>query len=91
MWWKLSVLVAASVFALSGCTNDARQVNYSVLPDWLKDCKFYRIQSSTEKDVTVVRCPNSSTSTTVTEQSWKYTVDKTTIVIDGSTYEKVTK
>ena len=52
------------VFAvmLSGCAPSAeeRTANFTVMPEGLKDCKVYRISDGSE-NITVVRCPNSST------------------------------
>lgn len=90
--WKsgtFSALVAASVFVLSGCDSSPKEnlvyaqrsweVKYEVVPEWLKDCKFYEVKSLNKANLIIVRCPNSSTSTN--HREWK--VDKNMIVIDG--------
>lgn len=60
-------------------------------PDELKDCKRYEIHPTTyisSLPEIVYRCPNSITSTVVTVPQGKSTIQKTTIVIDGVTYNK---
>jgi hypothetical protein len=56
------------VFAvmLSGCAPSAeeRTANFTVMPEGLKDCKVYRISDGSE-NITVVRCPNSSTTSRI--------------------------
>ena len=52
------------------------------LPEGLKDCKIYGIQNGNSMSLSVVRCPNSTVSTTY--KSGKTTV--TTVVIDGKKY-----
>lgn len=69
------------MFVLSACTPSANEVSYPVLPDELKDCKFFRVDNG-GFPIRVVRCPNSTTSATF--QSGKTT--KTTVVIDGKEY-----
>jgi hypothetical protein len=73
------VLVAS---ALVGCTPGAETMTYEVLPDDLKDCKFYLLKNSSGDRIRVVRCPNSITSATYAQG--KTTVN--TVVIDGVEY-----
>jgi hypothetical protein len=65
------------VFAvmLSGCAPSAeeRTANFTVIPDGLKDCKIYRISDGGE-NITVVRCPNSSTTSSYRIGKTKKTV-----------------
>lgn len=83
MYLKTGVIVAALFVA--GCSPTAQQVEYPVLPPELADCKFYFISSGdVRSQIRVVRCPNSTTSST-------YKIGKsteTTIVIDGVEYER---
>ena len=79
---KYILLVMA--IALSGCTPSAQEIIWPVVPDELKDCKFYELVNSKGATMKVVRCPMSSTS--VQYQSGKTTVN--TIVIDGVEYTK---
>lgn len=78
------LLVIGMVVGLTACDNKYRVINESYnLPSELSDCKLYRVSSDIE-GIVVVRCPNSTTSTT-------YHVGKTTqnvVVIDGEKYEK---
>ena len=78
-------LVAATV-VLVGCSPSYEAMSMPVLPDELKDCKFYYV-SNGDRGMRVVRCPNSTTSTTYT--SGKTT--RTDVVIDGVTYRPVEK
>lgn len=80
------ISLAAAAIILAGCNPNYQPLSMPVLPDELKDCKFYWI---TNGDITmrVVRCPNSTTSTTYT--SGKTT--KTDVIIDGVTYRAVEK
>lgn len=56
------VLLALAVVVLAGC-NSAEQVYPKVKPHGLKDCEFYSMYIS-GSHMSVVRCPNSSTTTT---------------------------
>lgn len=60
--------------------------DYTVLPEELKDCKIFNI-SNGWGILTVVRCPNSSTSTIYSEGK---TIKKV-VVIDGVEYAPVIK
>lgn len=56
---KIIPLIA--VVLLAACSPNGHERNdYTVLPNGLKDCKFYRVSNGIE-EITVVRCPNSST------------------------------
>ncbi|MBP9779706.1 hypothetical protein KBD33_03745 [Candidatus Gracilibacteria bacterium] len=83
---KLGTFVAASVFSLSACINDASIANYPVLPEGLKDCHFYKLSSKSEPNIMVVRCPNSTTSVTTDEKN-----PKTIITIDRDAKERIPK
>ena len=79
------LMVIIGVIMLTGCepSYENKTQNFTVLPDELKDCKFYNVRSNTGSNLNIVRCPNSQTSTT-------YSVGKstaTTVVIDGKNYE----
>ena len=66
---------------LTGCKPSAEVKNYSVLPDELKDCKFFRLMDENGSTITVARCPNS---TTTVRQSDK--ANTTSVIIDGKEY-----
>ena len=72
------------VIMLTGCepSYEEKTQNFTLLPDELKDCKFYGVRSNTCSNLNIVRFLNSSVSTT-------YKVGKTTattVVIDGKRY-----
>ena len=69
------------LLALSGCNPSAEVKNYPVLPDELRDCKFFRLMDENGSSITVARCPNS---TTTTRQSDK--PGTTSVIIDGKEY-----
>jgi hypothetical protein len=78
----LIILAGLFILGLTGCDNKYSTMNFPIIPDELKDCKFYNVQNEKGQSVNVVRCPNSATSTT-------YQVGKTrstTVVIDGVEY-----
>lgn len=60
---KNVLLVVALAIGLLGCNGPAKYVpvEYPVLPEDLKDCKFYNITKGNGSYILVVRCPNSST------------------------------
>lgn len=78
-------LIAAGliVMTLAACTPTATDVSaaYAVKPTELKDCQFFELRNSEGSHITVVRCPNSTTSTTLHTKT-----PITTIVIDGKEY-----
>lgn len=76
-------LILVSLLALTACTPQQKAIDYPILPEGLKDCKFFYI-SNGETSMQVARCPNSATST-------QYSSGKTTataVVIDGVEYVK---
>jgi len=77
-------LVAIFAAFLTACEPYAEQLSVPVLPDELKDCKFYMVSANGRGYMTVVRCPNSTTSTTYNTGKSQYT----TVVIDGQEYVK---
>lgn len=97
------VLIAA--IGLAACSPSGKEVtgNFPIMPEGLKDCKIYDLQSDGGSHVRVVRCPNSSTSTSyrvgkathytaVVEAPVEVTppveVKPTEIVVDGVTYKR---
>ena len=79
-----SLMVVLGVVILTGCepSYEEKTQNFTILPDELKDCKFYSVRSNTGSNLDIVRCPNSTTSTPY--KSGKTTA--TTVVIDGKKY-----
>lgn len=86
------LLVVAISVLLAGCNpgeggyTDAKS-RFPKLPKELKDCQIFYVESVYQSTITVVRCPNSETSTTY--QAGKTT--QTVITIDGVEYQKVEK
>lgn len=81
------IILIFSIIGIVGCSDGYHERNFPVRPDELKDCKIYQLESSGGGSITVVRCPQSATSTTY--KSGKTTVN--TVVIDGVEYEKAKK
>lgn len=83
---KLLIIVVLLVIAgcCSGCSPGYQDVaaKYPLKPKELMDCQFFKLVNDNGSPITVVRCPNSTTS--VTEQQGKTTT--TTVVIDGVEY-----
>lgn len=69
------------VVFLAACTPTAKEVLPPVLPEGLKDCKFYELFDGGSY-MKVVRCPSSSTSTTYRQGK----TNKNTVLIDGVEY-----
>lgn len=77
-----ALVLSLVVFTLTACSDSAEKIDFPVLPPELKDCSFYKLENSGGSSMKVVRCPNSSTTST-------YPVGKTTqstVVIDGAEY-----
>lgn len=67
----IAVLILA-LFILVGCDNTPKdKTNDYVIPTALKDCKISVISGKTVKELYVVRCPNSTTSTNWDENCGK--------------------
>lgn len=80
----MKYLIALTLVLLAGCTPSAEEKTWPILPDGLKDCKFYKLRDDSGNTITVVRCPASSTSV-------QYKVGKstqTTVTVDGVEYTK---
>lgn len=86
---KLSIVVLLAFAVISGCDygvdtySNNRPAKYYALPDQLKDCISYRIMDKHEPNVTVFRCPNSTTTTMDDTKQ-----HNTTVIIDGVEYVK---
>lgn len=78
----VKIATILSIILLAGCTPSAEQKIWPVLPEELKDCKFYKLKDDAANTITVVRCPQSST--TVQYKVGKST--QTTVTIDGVEY-----
>lgn len=84
------VIVVMIVTLFLGCAKrESRAVTDAyILPEELRDCLVFQLESDlpSARDVTVLRCPNSSTATTTTERTGKSTRTIRTVVVDGVTY-----
>ena len=88
---KLAILVLA-VLALTGCDPSGSEDAYPIVPDGLKDCKFFVMsKGGPNSTIRVARCPNSVTTTNYTVQEGKTTAHKAAVVIDGVEYVKSNK
>lgn len=77
------ILLLISTLVLVGCNDSYKEHHFPVLPAELVDCKFFQLDNTQGMTISVARCPNSTTATTY--QSGK--TRRTTVVIDGVTYE----
>lgn len=75
------IIILAALATLAGCQPYAEVRNFPVIPDELKDCKFFYLNDKVVSSITVARCPNSTT--TVQMQNKART---TSVVIDGKEY-----
>jgi hypothetical protein len=73
----LSFLIAL----LSGCEDSYKEANFPARPPELQGCKIYYLENEVGREITVVRCPNSDTSTTYKQGR----TAGTTVVIDEGT------
>jgi len=78
---KLLLIIIAGL-TMVACTPRASEVSFPVMPPEMSDCKVFRIENGNGVALIAVRCPNSSTTTKVGKTS-------PTVVIDGTTYQKV--
>lgn len=74
------VCVAALLLTVAGCTPSTEERRGFIMPAGMEDCKVYGM-SDGESYLNVVRCPNSTVTTT---SGGKNKV--TTVVIDGVEY-----
>ncbi len=62
---KNLLMVIALAFILVGCDSSGERTNNYELPQGLSDCHIFRVSpDGIGKTLYVVRCPNSTTSTT---------------------------
>lgn len=59
---KLLIAVLCT-FALVGCSRTQNTTSRYELPDELSDCSVYYVKENVVNGMTVVRCPNSTTTT----------------------------
>lgn len=78
------LIMAGMVFILSGCAKETVSIsgNYDI-PKELLDCNIYYMRSDVSRNLTVIRCPNSSTTTSYSEQHGKATKTRNITVIEN--------
>jgi len=76
------IIVLMSALFISGCENKYEEIDYPVRPPELNDCAIYRLSNSEGGSIVVVRCPNSTTSTTYPQGK----TQGSSIVVDGVEY-----
>lgn len=63
--WHIGMFVGAALVFLVACSPSYEQKTFSVLPEELKDCKFFQVTDGNGTYLYVTRCPLSQTSTTL--------------------------
>lgn len=83
---KIIIFIYFIFISITFCSCEPyyKELKFGVLPDELKDCKTFYLSSEDGNTITVMRCPNSTTSSTY--RVGKHTA--TTVVIDGVEYVK---
>jgi len=62
----MACLICASIFALSGCEKRAEDASGNfTLPEGMKDCVIYRMNNEVGVIIYAIRCPLSTTTTTM--------------------------
>jgi len=82
------LLLIPLLVMLASCENSSKNItgNY-VLPPELADCSINYLKSTVEYNITVVRCPNSSTVSSSVQNCGKgCTTTRNVTVIDGVEY-----
>lgn len=81
---KLLLILSLAFISACSAEYDDKTAAYTKVPPELSDCKFYwmREEQGNPNGITVVRCPNSTTSTTAKVGK----TQTTTVVIDGVPY-----
>jgi len=82
----MAVIIAA--FTLVACDGSYNNVQAKVTPPELADCHLIEWNPTGVRELYVVRCPNSTTTTNWTAGKHS-NQHNTTVVIDGQTYQKV--
>jgi hypothetical protein len=87
----LFTLVVSILMLLAGCEAKTYESKGKfIVPDDLKDCKFYAMKPEGGNTVTVIRCPNSSTSAQYATGG-KSSQNILSVTIDGVEYQEVKK
>lgn len=57
------IFLLALLVLITGCENAAKELKFPVLPPDLQDCKIYYLTNEKGFNITIARCPNSTTTT----------------------------
>lgn len=67
-----NVVIVILVLMITACSKETKNISERYQPpEELSDCKVYRMRSEGGNAITLVRCPNSSTTTSYTRSSGK--------------------
>lgn len=85
---KKILILLPLIISMASCQNSNKDITGAyALPIELEDCSISYLTSSTEYNITVVRCPNSDTTTHSVHSCGKGCIRKqNTTVIDGVKY-----
>ena len=85
------LLLIPLLVMLPSCENSTKNItNNYALPPELADCSINYLKSTIEHNITVVRCPNSSTISSSVQNCGKgCTTTRNVTVIDGVEYVRV--
>lgn len=62
----MACLICASIFALSGCEKRTEEASSNfILPEGMKDCVIYKMNNESGIVIYAIRCPLSTTTTTM--------------------------
>ena len=75
---RIKLLAIPVIVLLTGCEPSATPKNFTVLPDELKDCKFFVLSNDHGSSITVGRCPNSTTTVQMNNKA-----RTTSVIVDG--------
>lgn len=82
---KKLIVIGLLTIGLFGCEKTSEDISTNfILPEGLEDCSVFKINGGDGDQLKIVRCPNSSTSSTY--RSGKVT--RTNVVVDGVEYIK---
>lgn len=79
---------------IGGCNSDYSpkdQTKKYDLPEQLSDCTIHDIDGQNVNEITIIRCPNSDTTTWSESCGKNCTRTRTTVVLDGVEYKKIEK
>lgn len=77
------LFLIAAIFLVVGCSKSTKNVSEKYeLPEGLTDCTVYYMTGENARSLTVVRCPNSSTTTRYSFKSGKSTTTHNNVVVE---------